>query len=93
MKNQRGEEKRLERIVKGFANHWRIRILRLLAKEPELSVEEITEILDANAKTIGSHLQRLAVAGLIMKRYEGRSVRHKLTPLGKEALISLRKLG
>jgi len=35
----------LERIVKGFANHRRIEILYLLRREPELSVDDISERL------------------------------------------------
>ena len=37
--------RRLERIVKGFANHRRLEILELLQRTPELSVENISERL------------------------------------------------
>lgn len=82
----------LERVAKGFASHRRIQIMELLAKEPELSVEEITERLNINYKTAADHIRRLAIAGLIMKRSDGFSVRQKLTPRGETILAFLRKL-
>ncbi len=82
----------LERVTKGFANHRRIQIMELLAKEPELSVEEITERLEINYKTAADHVRRLAIAGLIMKRSDGFSVRQKLTPRGETILAFLRRL-
>ena len=82
----------LERVTKGFANHRRIQIIELLAKEPELSVEEITERLEINYKTAADHVRRLAIAGLIMKRSDGFSVRQKLTPRGETILAFLRRL-
>lgn len=50
----------LERIVKGFSNHRRIEILELLKKEPEFSVNEISEKLNVNFKTVSEHIRRLA---------------------------------
>jgi DNA-binding transcriptional ArsR family regulator len=83
---------KLERMVKGFANHRRIQILELLAKEPELSLQEIAERLKIEMKTASEHLRRLAVAGLVMKRYEGREVRHANTARGNKVLEFLPKL-
>lgn len=82
----------LERIVKGFANHRRIDILLLLKKQPELSVDEIASALHANFKTISEHVQRLAIAGLVMKRHDGNLVRHKLTLRAESILKFLRIL-
>jgi DNA-binding transcriptional ArsR family regulator len=76
--------RQLERIVRGFSNHRRIEILELLEKEPELSVLEIAEKLGINLKTASEHIRRLTIAGLIMKRSEGTSVRHKLTEREKK---------
>jgi DNA-binding transcriptional ArsR family regulator len=84
--------RQLERIVRGFSNHRRIEILELLEKEPELSVLEIAERLRINLKTASEHIRRLTIAGLIMKRSEGASVRHKLTERGKKVLMFLRTL-
>jgi len=83
---------RLERIVKGYANHRRIEILDLLERCPELSVAEIAGELRINFKTASEHIRRLAIAGLLMKRYEGARVRHKLTDRGLFILKFLRTL-
>ncbi len=83
---------RLEGMVKGFANHRRIEILCLLEKNPELSVEEVAHTLDVNFKTVSAHMKRLAVAGLILKRSDGKNIRHKLSDRGLKALAFLRKL-
>lgn len=82
----------LERIIKGVSNHRRIEILELLKKRPELSVADISEILDVNFKTVSEHIRRLAIAGLILKRHDGNSVRHKLTDRGLTILKFLRIL-
>jgi len=84
--------RQIERIVKGFANHRRIEILELLKKEPELSVIEISEKLKINFKTASEHIRRLAIAGLVMKRSDWKSVRHKLTKQGELVLTFLRML-
>ncbi len=91
-KNKNKTYRELERIVKGFANHRRIRILELLDKNPELSVAEITEKLEGNFKTISEHIRRLAISDLVMKRSDGLSIRHKLTDRGKSILKFLRIL-
>lgn len=83
---------RLERVVKGFANHRRIEILELLKNKPELSVIEIAESLDINFKTASEHIRRIAIAGLLIKRAAGSSVRHKLTKTGLSILKFLRTL-
>lgn len=86
------EEYRLERIVKGFANHRRIEILALLSRQPELSVAEITEFLKINFKTASGHIQKLAMAGLVMKRSDTISIRHRLTARGEKILKFLTSL-
>lgn len=84
--------RQLERIVRGFSNHRRIEIMALLGKTPQLSVHDVAEILKINFKTASDHIRRLAIAGLVMKRNEGASVRHALTVRGKSILIFLRTL-
>ena len=86
------QSRQLERIIKGFSNHRRIDIIRLLHNTPELSVGEITESLRINIKTASEHIRRLAIAGLILKRSEGNTVRHKLTERGESILKFLRIL-
>jgi len=81
-----------ERVVKGFANHRRIEIMFLLEKQPELSLVEISESLRINFKTASEHVRRLAIAGLVLKRNDANSVRHKLSDRGKSILKFLRTL-
>ncbi len=84
--------RRLERIVKGFANHRRIEIMELLDKHPELSLAEIGKRLDINFKTAGEHTRRLAISGIVLKRSDYRAVRHKLSDQGMLVLKFLRTL-
>ncbi|MDO8659707.1 MAG: ArsR family transcriptional regulator [Candidatus Parcubacteria bacterium] len=80
----------LERIIKGFANHRRLQVLELLYKEPELSVHEISEKLKSEFKNISAHVNKMAIAGLVIKRNEGNIIRHKLTKRGKSILQFVR---
>ncbi len=84
--------RQLERIVKGFANHRRIQILLLLADEPELSVIEISQKLKINFKTASEHIRRLNISGIVLKRNQGSSVRHKVSSSGNSILKFLRTL-
>lgn len=84
--------RRLERVVKGFANHRRIEILELLKTKPELSVGEISQMLEIEFKTASEHIRRSAIAGLVLKRNEGREVRHRLSPLGENVFSFLKLL-
>ena len=81
---------KLERIIKGVANHRCIQILELLQKTPELSLQELAEIFGINFKTASEHLRRPAVAGVVMNRSDGASVRHKLASHGSSILKFLR---
>lgn len=74
--------KQLERHFKGTANHCRIEILLLVAKNSDITVDGIAESLDRNFKTVSEHTQRLVRAGLLNKNYKGRSVVHSLSPYG-----------
>src|SRR3989344_2530272 len=89
---KRGKYFKLERLVRGFSNHRRIEILELLSKRAELSVIDITKELDINFKTASEHIRRLAIAGLVLKRSDGVSIRHKLSALGGHVLKFLRTL-
>ncbi len=73
----------LERCCKGVANHWRIAILFLIAKEDGITLDQIARSLAGNFKTISEHTRRLTHAGLVEKTYVGKSVAHKLTPTGR----------
>lgn len=86
------KKRQLEQIVRGFSNHRRIEMLDLLDKSPELSLAEIAQTLKINLKTASAHLRRLTVASLIMKRSQGRNIRHKLSDRGVSILTFLRTL-
>jgi predicted transcriptional regulator len=75
--------KQLERHFKGIANHWRIAILLLIDKKEGISVDQITQELKGNFKTISQHTRYLVQAGLLRKQYQGRQVIHFLSPYGK----------
>ena len=78
--------KKIENIVKGFANHRRIQILELLEKTPNLSVDDISQNLDVGFFTISDHIRKLADTGLVDKKYKGRFVIHSLTKRGNSIL-------
>ncbi len=73
----------MERHLKGVANHYRIQILLLIEERQSITLEQIVGALKANEKTLGEHTRRLGIAGLIDKRYRGRSVEHTLSLYGK----------
>ena len=84
--------KRLEKIVKGGANHWRLRILFLLEDEGGVSLMDIAKRLGGHFKTISEHTKKLSEGGLIEKRYRDRTVFHSLSALGAQFLGYLKKL-
>lgn len=73
----------LERHFKGVANHNRISILTLVSKNEGITLEQITDGLGGNVKTMSEHTRRLVQAGLLEKKYKGRQVTHSLSPYGK----------
>ena len=75
--------KQIERHLKGVANHRRIGILFLIAKQGGISVDIISMRTRCNIKTISAHLIRLENAGLIRKINAGRMVCHELSPYGR----------
>ena len=82
--------KQLERHFKGLANHWRLDILFLIAKNPRVTVEGISEALEGNFKTIADHTQKLVQCGLVDKKYYGKTVAHTLSPYGKKCLTFIK---
>ncbi len=85
-------ERQLERIVKGFANHRRIEMMRLLQQRSDLSVCEVCKLLRISIKTGSEHIRRLALAGLVAKRNDLRWVRHRLTERGAHIVAFLKTL-
>jgi len=81
--------KQMERHLKGIANHRRIDVLLLVAREPGIDVETIAEKLSCNYNTLSIHVAKLAQAGLLDKKYKGRRVGHFLTPYGRTFVVFL----
>ena len=75
--------KQLERHFKGMANHRRIDILKLVAENGGISLQDIAESLNCNFKTVSEHTRKLVQSGLVNKKYQGRMVAHSLSPYGK----------
>lgn len=66
--------------------------MELLAREPDLSVVEVSETLRVDFRTISEHLRRLHNAGLVLKRNIGNEVEHVLSKSGISILKFLRTL-
>lgn len=92
MAEQSKKYRQLERVIKGFANHRRLEILELLRREPELSVEDIARKLSSGYMNISDHIRKLAIAGLVLKRSDGKAVRHKITPRASVVLTFCKTL-
>ena len=80
----------MERIFKGVANHWRIEILDCINRHNAICVEELSERLNCNYKTLSEHIRRLKLAGLIYKKYKGQRVEHSISPYGKKILETIK---
>ncbi len=76
--------KQMERHLKGISNHYRIEILLLIATREKITLEDIINEIGANKKTLGEHVRRLYLAGLVNKKYRGKFVEHSLSPYGKK---------
>ncbi len=86
------KKRAVEQIVRSFANHRRIQILDLLEITSELSVGEIADRLKIDIRLASIHIKKLLIAGLIMKRSDGKKIRHKLTKRGLFVLTFIRTL-
>lgn len=64
----------------------------LLEKNPELSVSEISEKIKSDLKNVSEHIRKLTIAGLVIKRNQGKNIRHKLTSRGVTILTFYRTL-
>jgi predicted transcriptional regulator len=83
---QKSDYKRLEHLVRGFANHRRIAVMELLQSEPDLDVLTLSRRFKVHFKTMSAHLKRLHLSGLITKKNAGQHVVHRLTDRGEDAL-------
>jgi predicted transcriptional regulator len=83
----------LERVFKGVGNHYRIRILLLISKQPGITLDDIVGKIKANYQTIAEHVNRLKIAGLIIKKHQGKFVIHTLSPYGEKLVRIVKKFG
>lgn len=84
MEKTRHEEQLLG-FFKALADANRLKIVGLLAKEEELTVEELAALLDVRPSTVSHHLSRLAEAGLVSARAEGYYSVYRLETAALEA--------
>lgn len=80
--------KKISRILKALADDTRIRIVNLLNQE-ELSVNEISEILDVQQSNLSKHLSRLRLTGIVNDSREGFNVYYSLVKHEDKALKSI----
>lgn len=69
------DERTLEELVdvfKSLADRWRLLILMLLAREGEMHVKAIGEILHQSQPAVSHHLTQLKNAGLVTYRRDGK---------------------
>jgi len=71
--------KQLEKIFKALANHRRLGIIRLLAKEKELSVGEIAKKIKLSFKATSRHLRTLRQVDILDTRQERLTVYYHLS--------------
>ncbi|MEJ2010986.1 MAG: metalloregulator ArsR/SmtB family transcription factor [Anaerolineales bacterium] len=64
------DDSNLLETLKALADHNRLRILGLLARQP-YAVEQLAALLDLRASTVSHHLARLAHAGLVSAQADG----------------------
>ena len=80
------QHKKIEKVIKSFANHRRIQILELLEKNSDLSVDQISQSLNVSFFTISDHIRKLSDNGLVEKRNKGRFVINSITRTGRNIL-------
>ena len=67
----------------------RLRLLSRLHDDGELAVGELAEATGVSVANVSQHLTRLAAAGLLARRREGRTVRYRIADPRLEELCDL----
>ena len=70
--------KQLEKIFKGLANRRRLAVIRLLARERELSVADVAERIKLSFTATSKHLGILRQLDILDRRQEGLTVYYRL---------------
>jgi len=76
------EDTKLERaayVLKAVAHPVRISIIDLLNQKEEISVGEITDILEIDQALVSHHLIKMRDKGILGIRREGRNIYYRLT--------------
>jgi len=69
--------------------HQNIRCIQMIKKKKEVTVKDLSEVLDVTHHTASEHIKRLINKGILEKErsaYDKRIVYVKLTPYGEEVL-------
>jgi predicted transcriptional regulator len=72
--------KQLEKLFKALANHRRLGIIRLLTREKELSVGEISKKIELSFKATSRHLRTLRQVDILDTKQEHLTVYYYLSP-------------
>jgi ArsR family transcriptional regulator len=73
-------EERLIRVSKALGDPTRLRILRAIAAQAELSCQELTERMGISQATVSHHLKVLSEAGLVTARKDGQFHYYRVEP-------------
>lgn len=82
----------LEEVARRFAllgDPTRLRLLRSLHEEGELSVGSLAAVTGIGRVNVSQHLNRLALAGLVARRREGTTVHYRIADPTLDALCDL----
>ena len=68
----------LSEVFKVLSGETRLIMLHALAKEPELSVNELAEKAELKPQAVSNHLQRLVDQGILDRRREGVQILYRV---------------
>jgi DNA-binding transcriptional ArsR family regulator len=78
------DEKTLAGIYKALSEPNRVRVVRALLQEEEMTCGQLTSLLGVSASTFSHHIAELIECGLVSKRKEGR---HHILSVRRDILI------
>jgi ArsR family transcriptional regulator len=77
------------RLFSLLSDPTRLRLLSRLHDDGELAVGELAEATGVSLANVSQHLNRLAAAGLLARRRDGRTVRYRIADPRLEELCDL----
>lgn len=89
MHRMEGELQEFADTLKLTGNAVRMKILLLLAKERQLCVCDLAEILEMTVPAVSQHLKKLREGGLVNANPEGVTIYYRLTATAKPLLNAL----